>query len=175
MSMTKIATVTVGSGGAASIDFTSIPGTMTDLYLVVSARTNRAADIAGLRLVFNSNTTGYTNRLLYGNGSAAYSNTDTNATAGDATAANNTSNTFGNSHIYIPNYAGSTNKSFGAEGVTENNGTFAGQFMSGALWSNTAAITSISIKAETDPTFLQYSTATLYGITKGSLAGVTVS
>ena len=38
----KIQTVTVGSGGAASIDFTSIPQTYTDLKIVLSARTNRA-------------------------------------------------------------------------------------------------------------------------------------
>ena len=36
--LVKIQTVTVGSGGASSIDFTSIPQTYTDLCLVYSAR-----------------------------------------------------------------------------------------------------------------------------------------
>jgi hypothetical protein len=36
--MVKIDTVTVGSGGAASIEFTNIPQTYTDLQIVLSAR-----------------------------------------------------------------------------------------------------------------------------------------
>ena len=39
-----IATVTVGAGGAASIDFTSIPGTYTDLLVLISARSTRSTD-----------------------------------------------------------------------------------------------------------------------------------
>jgi hypothetical protein len=39
-----IATTTVGSGGAASIDFTGIPQTYTDLFLVSSLRSNAAVN-----------------------------------------------------------------------------------------------------------------------------------
>ena len=38
---TLISSVTVGSGGAASIEFTSIPSTYTDLVLKLSARSSR--------------------------------------------------------------------------------------------------------------------------------------
>jgi hypothetical protein len=38
-----IASVTVGSGGAANIEFTSIPATYTDLVVLFSARTDRSA------------------------------------------------------------------------------------------------------------------------------------
>lgn len=176
MTMTLIASTTVGSGGASSIDFTSIPQTYTDLYLVIHGRTTRSgSDVDGNRLNFNSSTTGYTNRLLFGNGAAVFSNTDTNATAGNSTGAANTANTFGSSGVYIPNYTSSNNKSFTAEGVGENNATGAFQFVSGALWSNVAAITSISIKSESGSDYVQHSTATLYGILKGSDGIVTTT
>ena len=62
MTYTLISTVTVGAGGAASIDFNSIPGTYTDLLLVVSVRSTRpAATNDGLFMSINgsgSSTTG---------------------------------------------------------------------------------------------------------------------
>ena len=84
-----------------------------------------------------------------------------------------TANTFNSTTFYIPNYAGSTNKSFSFDQVNENNTTAANQVLGSVLWSNTAAITSISL---TSPgyNFVQYSTASLYGITKGS-GGATVA
>jgi hypothetical protein len=69
--------------------------------------------------------------------------------------------------MYIPNYAGSTNKSFSTESATENNGTGADLVMRAHLWSNTAAITSIKLfAANGSGNFGQYSTAVLYGISK---------
>jgi hypothetical protein len=50
LTYTAIKTVTVGSGGAANIDFTSIPQTYTDLVLKVSARMNRAVDRQSLNV-----------------------------------------------------------------------------------------------------------------------------
>ena len=38
VTFTQIASVTVGSGGAASIDFTSIPSTYTDLCIKTSIK-----------------------------------------------------------------------------------------------------------------------------------------
>lgn len=175
MSITLIQTVTVGSGGAASIDFTSIPGTYTDLMIVMSARNTNAVASYYSVIKFNGSATSFTNRSLGGNGSSAYSFTTPGNFAGEMSGASATSNTFGNGTIYIPNYAGSSNKSFSIDAVSENNGTTAQQDIGAGLWSNTAAITSITLTPDGGYNYAQYSTASLYGITKGSSGGVTVS
>lgn len=169
----KIASVTVGSGGAANIEFTSIPGTYTDLVVKLSARINKSAGRDYISLRFNSSTTNWSYRWLFGtdngvvgsgNGANAYGEVFTTP------AANATANTFGNGEIYIPNYTSSNNKSFSMDSVAENNSTsvyIVG--MSASLWSNSAAITSIQLYPEiptVSASFVQYSTAYLYGIKK---------
>lgn len=172
MSITKIAEVTVGAGGAASIDFTSIPGTYTDLMVVHSGR-----NIGDIKITFNGVTTGYSRRHLYGNGSSAGSSSGSDAYVGRTAPATATANTFSNVCIYIPNYAGATNKSYSSDSVDENNGTSAYQIILAGLWSNTAAITSLSLSdyGGGGVQFTQYSSATLYGVLKGSSGGVVVS
>jgi len=158
---TRIASVTVGALGAATIDFTSIPSTYTDLCLKVSSRVS--ATDTPVSVKFNNNTTGYTWKRIYGSGSTAtsQSGTDTYFFYTDTTA--QTASTFGSGELYVPNYAGSNNKSVSSESLTENNATFAEMFMVAALWSNTSAINQITLTPLTG-TFVQYSTATLYGI-----------
>ena len=162
----KIASVTVGAGGAANIEFTSIPGTYTDLVLLSSTR--GVSGTVNYRVSFNGSTTGYTSKLLYGDGSSAASVNNAVTTAIDysnyANASTETASTFSNNQVYIPNYAGSNNKSVSIETVRENNATAALVGMTAGLWSNTAAITSIKIDGGTN--YAQYSTATLYGILK---------
>ena len=165
---TKIASVTVGSGGASSIDFTSIPSTYTDLCLKVSLRNNRSTATGYPTLKFNSSSSAYSNRELYGTGSAAFSGTAgglTSAIQFYAVGAGATSNTFGNGDIYIPNYAGANYKSLSVDVVNENNATGADALLLAGLWSNSAAITSITLApGDSATSFNQYSTATLYGI-----------
>ena len=160
-----IATVTVGSGGAATINFTSIPATYTDLLLKVSVRNTASALDRNMPITFNSSSTGYSERLLYGNGSSALSINRASSDLGYlyTNAANSTSNTFNNFELYIPNYAGSNYKSTSADYVLENNATAATTGLHAGLWSNSAAITSITISAD-GFSLVQYSTATLYGI-----------
>lgn len=161
-----ISSVTVGAGGAASIDFTSIPQTYTDLCVKVSGRTdnNAGQPWAGLRMAINGSTANFTFKALYGNGSSASSGSGTNAEPGLASSSAATASTFGNSEFYIPNYTGSANKSFSADGVQENNGTTALVALDANLWSNTSAITSLSITSQNSWNFVQYTTAYLYGI-----------
>ena len=159
-----IATVEVGAGGAANIEFTSIPQTYTDLVILLSARTTYAQVGDGIIAQFNSNTSNLSTRRLYGTGSATGSDSYSFAYAGYANGSTGTANTFGNSYLYIPNYAGSNNKSFSTDGVAENNATTGIQALAASLWSNTAAITSIKLLSENASNFAQYSTATLYGI-----------
>ena len=162
-------TVTVGSGGAANIEFTSIPSTYTDLVLKFSGRFSGASNYTDNRLYFNNSTSGYSEKLLYGTGSSVGS--ASNALGyltwggGVVNGDSSTSNTFSNHEIYIPNYAGSTYKSVSTDSVTENNATGVFTMFDAGLWSNTAAITSIKIQPDSG-TYMQYSTASLYGIKK---------
>lgn len=163
---TLISAVTVGSGGAATIDFTSIPSTYTDLVLKASLRgpTGYASDTMDTYLRFNGTTTNYSDRLLYGTGSAAASLSETPTGINfRVVGQNSTASTFGNAEIYIPNYAGSTNKSVSVDAVTENNATSVLTQLEAGLWSNTAAINQITLVPFTTG-FAQYSTAYLYGV-----------
>jgi len=66
--------------------------------------------------------------------------------------------------LYIPNYAGSANKSASSDSVRENNATGSIQLrLVASLWSNAAAITSVKLVPDYG-NFAIYSTATLYGI-----------
>jgi hypothetical protein len=162
---TAIATVTVGSGGAADITFSSIPATYTDLALVLSLR-SAGTGTPYARARFNGTTTGYSNRRLNGNGTTTGSGSPTDAyiILGVANTATQTTSTFSSHSVYIPNYAGSNNKSTSSDSASENNATEAYIYLMAGLWSNSAAITSIAITEENAANWGQYSTATLYGI-----------
>lgn len=160
-----IATVTVGSGGAANMEFTSIPATYTDLLVKICARSTQG-NLENFKIQFNGNTTGadYSYMLLYGTGSSAQSSSANNQwVTGVIPGTDYTASTFGNTELYIPNYAGSNNKSYSADSVTENNATASYALLGAQIWKKTDAITSILI-ASTQGNLAQYSTATLYGI-----------
>ena len=158
---TLIQSVTVGSGGAASIQFTSIPQTYTDLKLVLSGR--RAGSLpTGMYITFNGSTSNFSGIYLYGTGSSAVSGSLARY-VGSVGGTDWTASVFNNTEIYIPNYTGSTNKSFSTDNVAENNGTPAGLNIIAGLLSHTAAITSIAVAPDTSD-FVQFSSASLYGI-----------
>jgi hypothetical protein len=166
---TLISSVTVGSGGSATIDFTSIPQTYTDLLLKLSIRgTVASSHQGGAQMIFNNSTaTNYSFRNLRGSGSAAISGsasaqafirvTNNHPTAG------NTASTFCNSEVYIPNYTSSSAKSTSEDNVEENNTSESYAQIVAGLWSLTDAITRITLTSEAT-LFAQYSTAYLYGI-----------
>jgi len=163
-----IATSIVGSGGAASMDFTIIPATYTDLLVKISARSaDSGTDIA---IQFNGSTsTVYKITRLYGTGSGTpTSNNNASATSlinNMVTQPSYTASTFGNGEIYITNYASSNAKSVSIDGVTENNATASFATFTAGLWSpaTQAAITSIKLISD-GGNFAQHSTAYLYGI-----------
>ena len=162
-----IASSTVGATAVSSIEFTSIPSTYTDLIVKVSARNDDSASASGSYYIvyFNSSGTSFSSRFLRGTGSAVTSSTFAQY-AGNSTTTGQTASTFSNDEIYIPNYAGSTNKSYSADSVVENNATGAFATLIAGLWSNTAAITSVKIEAANAGVnkFVQYSTFYLYGV-----------
>lgn len=178
MTMTLIATTTLASS-ASSIDFGTIPSTFTDLWIELSGRTTRAGNSDDIMFRFNSDSaTHYQYRVLYGTGTGAGSNTGGGLVFvgyfGPCTAASDTANTFGNTSMYIPNYAGATQKSTSSEGVSENNATAASMGIIANLWNQTTAINLVSLFSNNGANFVAGSTASIYGITKGS-GGATVS
>jgi hypothetical protein len=136
------------SGTQSSITFTAIPSTYTDLLIKVSARDDNSASANGSYYIiyFNGSSTSYSDIFLRGNGSSVGSGSFAQY-AGNSVTTAQTSNTFSNDEIYIPNYAGSTNKTYSADAVVENNATGAFATFNAGLWSNTAAITSVKIEA----------------------------
>lgn len=158
-----IAKVTVGAGGQAAIDFNSIPSTFSNLVLKGSTRSARTNTVSEIFIKLNGSATGFTSRILYGTGVAAGSFTGT-VTSGVSDGNSSTSNTFGSYELLIPNYTGSSNKSFSGDSTSENNATQSYSYLTAGLWSNSAAITSISLTDESGANFLQNSTVYLYGI-----------
>jgi len=165
--MKLIAKNTVSGSTAASVVFSSIPGTYTDLWIMAMAR--NSSSLSTLNIQFNGDTaSNYSFRRLIGNGAAASSDSD--ASEGDiwiglTTASTNTADTFASNSIYVPNYAGSTNKSVSGESATETNATTAYIQCTAGLWASTAAITSVTLAPDTGE-FAIGSSFYLFGITK---------
>jgi hypothetical protein len=148
----------------ASITFSSIPQTYTDLLVLISAR----GDAAGQRdcyISFNGSTSNFTNKYFEMSNNLVANGT-TARYIGPVSGTTTTASMFSNVAVYIPNYTSSTYKSFTADFVAENNaqGTNA-LTLSAQLWSDTSAITSIGF-APSSGSFIQYSTFYLYGIKK---------
>jgi hypothetical protein len=164
MAYELVETIEVGSGGAASIEFTSIPQTGVDLLLKVSGR---IADTNAFNFTINSNTSSvYSSISLGGNGSAVFSSSSSSTSpifGGNVPTDNSyTANTFSSNAILFSNYASSSNKSFSSDGVNENNDPFALQAIVAGSIADTNAITSIQLLPAASQTWVQYSTASLY-------------
>jgi hypothetical protein len=166
--------ITVGSGGAASVTFSSIPQTYTDLVLLYSARSaTSGAGWDDVNVGFNgqSANTSVTIRNLYGYGSTIGSNSFNGGSFGTIPKSANTASTFSTESIYIPNYRSSNFKSWSADTASLNN-TSADSIVSfpAGLWSNTAAITSITLSLASGTNIVQYSNFYLYGVVNASTA-----
>ena len=159
------------ASAATSYTFTAIPSTYTDLVLRCSTRGSQAGTLTNLNIQINGDTGNtYSRTRIYGYNSTATSNRDSNAASFiDVSFFNldgTTANTFTNTEIYLPNYTSSTNKPFSAAAAMENNSaTLASIGANANLWSNTAAITSLSIQ-NNGGNFVSGSSFYLYGISK---------
>jgi hypothetical protein len=173
MSITKIQHIELSSA-QSSITFSSIPQTFTDLLLVTSARKNNVSPQVTMR--FNGSTSGYSARGFLGitEQSSIFTYTDTTILGGLTARSTSTANTFSNNAVYISNYTSSNAKSTSLDAVHENNAAAANQWFEAGLWNNSAAITEIQLLVGSD-SFTAGTSATLYGVTKGSTAGVTVT
>lgn len=165
----KIATVEVGSAGASSISFTSIPSGYTDLKLVVSGRADGAFDWHQLYLELN----GFTSINIYmiqgpGSGAVASYNNSIGECGPIINGSTATANAFGSAELYFPNYSSANSKSISIDGISETNAAGIYQIISAGFYNSSSAISQITVKPKdataTYRNFTQYSTATLYGI-----------
>ena len=152
-----------GNGTTATVTFSSISSSYTDLVIVSNVLSTTAQY---LRMRLNSDTgSNYSNRWITGSGAAVVSGNLTSQT--NLLIANiggggfsSTIPCFSRTHIF--SYAGSTNKTILSENAFDLNGS--GEInRSVGLWRSTSAITSIELYA-TAGAFSTSSTFTLYGI-----------
>jgi len=166
----SIATVTVSSGGAANVEFTSIPAIYSHLQIRGISRNTQTpnADEDGILLTFNSDTgSNYAYHRLRGTGSSVVASANTSTTninIGDGARDGATSGIYGVVVADILDYA-NTNKYKTVRSLTgcefnTSNGVIT--FRSG-LWMSTSAVTSIKLTPEV-LNFKQYSSFALYGI-----------
>jgi len=163
----SIATVTVGSGGAANVEFTSISSTYTHLQIRCIFKTDRADDNDRAKIQFNSDTgSNYSNHSLFGTGSSAGAVGNANASSmlTFVGAGNNASSVFGGGVIDILDYKDTNKyKTVRSLGGYESNSTGIVGLDSGN-WRSTSAITSIKLTPNIGGNFNQYSHFALYGI-----------
>jgi len=158
---TPIQTTTL-TGNQTTVTLTSIPGTYTDLVLVINAKNDT---LTNSEIRFNSDsTTNYSMTALFGDGATAQSvrETSTAQASIDYISYLYTDNFAYSNVIQIMNYSNTTtNKTFLARANSAASGV---DFIVG-LWRQTAAITSLSILTTTGTrNFASGSTFTLYGI-----------
>ncbi len=166
----SIATVTVGSGGASTISFTSIPSTYQHLQIRGIARTTASQDRESLKLTFNSDTgSNYARHSLWGSGSAASAFGEASTAfilLTDFAAATATASIFGSAVTDVLDYK-NTNKyttvrSLG--GVDLNAAVTVFDGLNSGLWMNTAAVSSITLTPFSGSNFVKYSSFALSGI-----------
>jgi hypothetical protein len=160
-----ISSITVGATAVASVEFTSIPQTYTDLVVLLSGRSDtvRSSDGGYAMISFNGSTANLSSRYLYNYNGSLFSGSGTSI-LGWNVPSDYTANTFGNNSWYIPNYASSNNKSVSLDTVTENNSGNILMGITAGLFSSASAITSVKISNEAAAKFVQHTTAYLYGI-----------
>ena len=167
-----ITNTVVGSGGASSVTFSSIPDTYQHLMIVASGRSARSAYNDGSNMRFNGETSGNNQSAvtLVQNGNAAAGTSETNdnrvSYLFDCPGANALADQFGANIVYLPNYRWGEFKN--VIGWNSNSHTtfdttdYANDVCVGS-WRSTAAVTSILIQNGVG-NFLEHSTFTLYGI-----------
>lgn len=160
------------SSSAASVTFSAIPTTYTDLVLRWSARGDTAAATVNPYVRFNGITSSVYSRTWFygtgtgGEGGSRNSNTD-RIYVNAIPAATSTSSTFGNAEMYIPSYLATQNKQVGVFTVTEYDAANVSENINGiaGLYSQTTAISEILI-APFSGNFVSGSSFWLYGISK---------
>lgn len=166
----SIQTVTVGSGGASTVTFSSIPSTFTHLQIRGIWKNNySSSDIAYVLLTINGTSTGYSYHNLRGDGTTVTggsSGSGSNHPPALSLPSNDSpyASMFGTGVIDILDYKNTTKFKtiktiFGFEGNGSGRAGFTGGY-----WGSLNAITSIQLTDQNGGNFVQYSSFELYGI-----------
>jgi hypothetical protein len=163
-----LSTVTVPSGGVASVTFAAIPNTYKHLQIRWLARDNFASDASDVNMRFNSDSAAnYSWHQLVGDGStaAAYASTSqTSMRAGFVAGSTAGSNVFAPTVLDLLDYA-NTSKNKTVRNLAGYDKNIAGSIgLQSGSWMNTAAINTISITPRVGTTFSEFSQFTLYGV-----------
>ena len=154
------------SSSAASVTFSAIPSTYTDLVLRMSTRSSDSGNSTVIQVTFNGDTaTNYSTTLVGNYAGTALSVRTTSASFSRSWTEGTilTANTFTNNELYIPSYTASQNKPLSSFDVLEDN-TASGYVLStAALWRNTAAINSMTL-TNSAGNFVSGSSFYLYGL-----------
>ena len=168
---TPIASITLGTA-TATVTFSSIPQTYTDLICVIEGRGSRADYDVGALIRFNSDTaSNYSYTALTGSGTAASSSRGSNVTSilGRIISASAPAGARSNIILHINNYSNTTTYKTVLERYNEppTGGADYGMGAIVGLWRNTAAITTLSFFSEVND-FNSGCTFNLYGIQAGN-------
>lgn len=165
----KLITSTTLSSTTATVTFSAIPSTYTDLVISLSTRSDRTVWSPLMYMTINGNTSASYNYAAVGQANGSAFSSQVYGANNDAPSlnagANATANAFGYTQYYIPSYNSSSNKvwwSLDAPGF--NNATFYQFENSSSLWANTSAITSITFGMAGGFNFVANSSFYLYGI-----------
>lgn len=148
----------------ASVTFSAIPSTYTDLVVRTSARSTFTD--TSVTVAFDSPSAVFSGTTLQGSGSAAISGRFTangQGIAGSIDISTQTASTFASSEMYIPNYRSTVNKPFAEFGVQENNATASDITSVANLYSSALPITTMTFYAG-GGSFVAGSSFYLYGI-----------
>lgn len=148
---------TTGTGASATLSFTSIPSTYTDLVIVLNGSLNTAQNT---RMRFSNDTgSNYSMTVIAGDGSSAASYRDGSQSAFSYPGYYTTG--MGMNTIHVMNYSNTTTyKTF-----LQRNSNAANQAQAAVgLWRSTSAINQIDIYTASGATWTTSTTITLYGI-----------
>lgn len=160
--------IAVGAGGAASVDFTSIPGSYRHLEFWVLVKSE---GVAGDLMVRFNNDSGanYGTEAFRGTAAAASAATASGQTSGNVFSLPATGDaSWASGKIIVPYYETGTvpRQAIGTYGASISGGNSTGMYT--AFWTGTAAITRITFLHSTGPGSVDIadgSAISLYGIT----------
>lgn len=148
---------------SASVVFSSIPATYTDLKILYTGKTTDAA-AQGTSMNFNGSTSNVQSMYIIGDGANPGTGTLNYMYVGSVFGTNGTADVFSANEIYIPNYTSSQIKSYIMMNAAETSGaTGYGNVIVGRDSGVTAALTSVTINTG-GGNFIANSTFYLYGI-----------
>lgn len=168
--MTLVSTYEVPVGGVTTVTFSSVPQTATDLVLVGNARTSNT----NASMAFNLNSTTAANVIEISATGSVIATSSATSSIRARNISTDTASTFSNFSLYISNYTGTTNKIMLLDAVSETNAATALVTLTSIRTNITSAVTSLTIADANTGTLQQYSSFSLYTITKGT-GGATIA